>query len=400
MALTVKGIAGLNKPGLYGDGKGLYLHVAAGGCKSWILRFQLAKRRRDMGLGPLNDVTLAAARDVATEARKLVRAGVDPIDQRRGIVAARIADAAKARTFDECAAAYLEVYRDGWRNAQHAQQWQSSIARYASPVFGGLPVDRIDTQAVISVLEPIWKEKPETADRVRGRIEAVLNFATTRGHRPAGDNPARWAGHLEHTFKKRKAKERVHYAAIPYTELPEFMAALRGIDGVSARAFEFTILNAMRTSEVLGARWQEFDLEERVWTVTAERMKAEREHRVPLSDAAYAIVESMAAIRTSDFVFPGSKPGRPLGHSALRERLKDLRRGITPHGMRSAFSDWCAERTAFSGEVREMALAHVIPNKAEAAYRRGDLFDKRRQLMDAWAHYCMANPAKLVPLPG
>jgi integrase len=375
--LNVKQTAKLTAPGLHGDGRGLYLQITPTGGKSWIYRFQLAGDRRLMGLGPLDLVTLEQARVAAVEARRLVKAGIDPVEARRGNVAARIADAAKGRTFDECAAAYLDLKAAEWRDPTNRTKWTNTLRDYASPVFGGLPVDKIGTGHITACLDPIWKAKTETASRVRQRIEAVLDFAVTRGYRSAGANPAAWKGHLENTYPK--PGKRVHMEALPFAELPTFFAELTGRNDRGALALAFTILTAARSGEVLGARWSEFDLKERVWTVPGERMKAGREHRVPLSDAALALLGEPGA--ADERVFP-------LAHTAMREVLTRMGRDVTVHGFRSTFTDWCAERTAFPSDVREMALAHIVRNAVEAAYRRGDLFAKRRQLADAWTRFC------------
>jgi integrase len=294
-------------------------------------------------------------------------------------------------TFKACTDAYITAHRAGWRSGKHAEAWTQSLGVYAFPVFAELPVGAIDVSAVMRVLEPIWATKPETAGRVRGRIESILDWATTRGHR-TGENPARWRGHLETLLPKRSKIARVeHHPALPYAEIGAFMIELRQQASVAARALEFTILTAARTGQTIGARWAEINLAERLWIVPAERMKAGREHRVPLSDAAMVIIEQMAAVRASDFVFPGARAGQSIGDSTILNTLRRMGRGdITPHGFRSTFRDWCAERTLFPAEVAEMALAHTVTNAVEAAYRRGDLFDKRRQLADAWATFCAA----------
>jgi integrase len=298
-------------------------------------------------------------------------------------------DAAKAMTFTACAEHYIASHKVGWRNDKHAAQWPATLGAYVYPVFGGLPVQAVDVGLVMKAIEPIWTVKPETAGRVRGRIESILDWATTRGYR-TGENPARWRGHLENLLPARSKVRRVeHHAALPYPEIGGFMVELRQQEGVAARALEFAILTAARTGEVIGARWDEINIVERQWTVPPERMKAGKEHRVPLSDAALAVVEKLGAIRQGDHVFPGGKAGRPISNMAMLMLLRRIGRGdLTAHGFRSSFRDWAAESTAFPGEVAEMALAHAVGDKVEAAYRRGDLFQKRRQLMDAWAKFC------------
>lgn len=389
--LSARTVVTIAKPGLVGDGGGLYLHVTASGAKSWIFRWRRDGRSRDMGLGTAgdDDVTLAEARELAAAARRKVREGIDPIEARKvERMAQRLADA-KAMTFRECGKAYVAAHQAGWRNAKHAAQWPATLETYVYPVFGALPVQAIDTGLVTKAIEPIWTVKPETASRVRGRIESILDWATARGYRQ-GDNPARWRGHLENLLPKKTKVRRVeHHAALPHVELPGFMTALRQQEGIAARALEFAILTAARTGEVISATWAEIDLEGCLWTVPAERMKADREHRVPLSEPALAILRTMAEVRQGEHVFPGAREGRPLSNMALLMLLRRMKRGdLTAHGFRSSFRDWTAERTGFPAEVAEMALAHVVGDKVEAAYRRGDLFNKRRQLAEAWARYC------------
>ncbi|MGH6680699.1 MAG: tyrosine-type recombinase/integrase [Bradyrhizobium sp.] len=387
--LTGRRVETTKAPGLHADGGGLYLHVTKTGAKSWIFRWRCDGRLRDMGLGPLRVVSLAEARDRALGCRKLVYGGGDPIDERRAQRQAARLDATRIITFAECAKAYIASHQAGWRNPKHAAQWPSTLAAYAYPVLGELPVQAIDTALAMKAIDPIWMTKPETASRVRGRIEAVLDWATARGYRQ-GENPARWKGHLENLLpKKTKVRPVEHHAALPYAELPVFMAELRQQQGVAARSLEFAILTAARTGEVIGTRWAEIDFAVRLWTVPPERMKAGREHRVPLSDAAAAIVENMSALRIGEYVFPGQRADRPLSSMAMLMLLRRMGHGdLTTHGFRSTFSDWVAERTAVPAEVREMALAHTVGDKVEAAYRRGDLFAKRRQLAEAWARYC------------
>ncbi len=384
-------------PAVLHDGGGLYLRVSATGAKSWVFRFQLDGKRRDMGLGPFPDRSLAEARAKAAEHRKLRHEGIDPLDAKAAHRQAQRVSVAKGRTFRECAGEFIDKNRAGWRNAKHAAQWTATLATYVYPTLGELPVSAIDAGLVVQVLDPIWAEKPETAGRVRGRIEAVLDAATVRGFRQ-GPNPAQWKGNLAHILPARgKVRKVEHHAALPFDHMPEFLAALRGREGMSARALEFAILTAARTGEVLGARWGEIDLAAKVWVVPAERMKAGREHRVPLSDAALAVLDKarpLALMRDGAAdpaapVFPGPRRALPLSNMVLLMLLRRMKRAdLTAHGFRSTFSDWAAERTAYPRETVEMALAHTVENKVERAYRRGDLFDKRRQLMDAWARFC------------
>jgi integrase len=315
--------------------------------------------------------------------------GKDPIEERKLLRAAAKLDAAKAITFKECAEAYIAAHKAGWRDEKHAAQWPASLGTYVHPHFGALSVQSVDVGLVMRALGPIWTAKPETASRVRGRIESIIDWATARGFR-RGENPARWRGHLENLLPRRSKVRRIeHHAALPYDEIGAFMVELRRLESAGARALEFTILTAARTGEVTGARWAEINLAERLWIVPAARMKAGKEHRVPLSEAAMAVLEQMQAIRSGDCVFPGGRAGRPLSHAAMLALIRRMACGdFTVHGFRSSFRDWCAERTNFPSEIAEMALAHVVGNKVEAAYRRGDLFEKRRQLAEAWASFC------------
>ncbi len=396
-------------PAVLHDGGGLYLRVSATRAKSWVFRFQLDGKRRDMGLGPYPDISLAEARARAAAHRNQRRDGIDPLDAKAAQRQAQRVSVAKGRTFRECAAEFIEKNRAGWRNAKHAAQWGSTLEAYVYPVIGDLPVGAIDAGLVVQVLDPIWNTRPETASRVRGRIEAVLDAATVRSFRQ-GPNPAQWKGNLAHILPaRRKVRKVEHHAALPFDDMPEFLAALRGREGMSSRALEFAILTAARTGEVLDARWGEFNLAERLWIVPAIRMKGGREHRVPLSDAALAVIDEVRPLAlTRDGepdpavpVFPSLRRALPLSNMVLLMLLRRMGRGaLTVHGFRSTFSDWAAERTAYPREVVEMALAHAIGDKVEAAYRRGDLFEKRRQLMDAWARFCGApsGAGQVVPL--
>jgi integrase len=380
-------------PGLLGDGKGLYLRVGDGGARSWVLRYMIDGRAREMGLGSYYDLSLAEARERARGFRRMVKDGVDPIDDRRLRRAALRAERAKAMTFRQCAEAYIAAHQAGWRSQKHRTQWPNSLETYVYPVFGDLPVQGVDIGLVMKAVEPIWTAKPETAGRVRGRIESILDWAATSGYRQS-ENPARWRGHLENLLPKKSKVWRVqHHAALPYDQLPEFVAELRQQEGIAVRALEFLILTVARTGEVTGARPDEVDFAQRLWTVPGERMKAGKEHRVPLSDRAIALLKEMLTIGAGDFLFPGGKARRSISNMAMAMTLRRMgRAGLTVHGFRSTFSDWCSERTNFPAEVREMALAHSVSDKVEAAYRRGELLRKRRQLMAAWASYS-ATPA-------
>jgi integrase len=380
--LTALQVVKATNPGMFADGHGLYLRIGPTGAKSWVFRYRRDGRLHDIGLGPLHTVSLADARGRALDLRRQRLDGTDPLTAKREATAkARVADA-KAMTFRQCADAYILAHQAGWRNAKHRAQWPSTLETYVYPVFGSLPVQSVDVGLMMKVLEPIWQTKPETASRVRGRIESVLDWATARGYRQ-GDNPARWRGHIENLLPRKSKVRRVeHHAALPYSDLPAFMADLRKREGTAARALELTILTAARTGEVIGASWSEIDFEARLWIIPGQRMKAGREHRVPLSDAALSILRPMYETRTDDKLFP-------VSNMAMAMLLRRMSRGdITTHGFRSSFSDWCAEQTAFPSEVREMALAHAVSDKVEAAYRRGDLFQKRRELAEEWARYC------------
>jgi len=387
--LTTKGVASITSPGFYADGDGLYLQVGQGGARSWIYRYMLNGKQRAMGIGSAHHLSLTDARERVEEFRSLRSKGVDPIDARKKFrVQAKLA-ADSSLTFKQCAEAYIAAHRPSWRNAKHAAQWSSTLETYVYPIFGDYPVQAVNTALVQKALDPIWSTKNETASRVRGRIEAILSWATVRGNR-SGENPARWRGHLEILLPApSKVCTVKHHSALPYPELPEFMAELRDQNGAAASALEFLILTAARSGEIRGAQWDELDLANRVWTIPAERMKAKREHRVPLSQAAIDVLENMPSRRYVDHIFPSIRLGHPLSDMAILALLRRMRRhDITAHGFRSTFRDWVAEQTNYSSEVAEMALAHTIENKVEAAYRRGDLFEKRRELMEEWARHC------------
>jgi integrase len=381
------------QPGYVADGGNLYLRVAPGGTKGWIFRFSMGGRTRDAGLGPYPAVSLVKAREEAERCRRLVAQGVDPIQARDEARAKARAAAAKAITFDQCAQSFIASQELGWRSPKTSALLRATLKTYASPVLGSLPVQAIDTGLILKVLEPIWGEKTATAAKLRTSIERILNWAKARGHR-AGENPAAWRGHLDQLLPAQTKVRRVqHHPALPYQEAQAFMEQVRARDGIAARALEFTILTASRIGESLGARWEEFDLRQRMWVIPPARMKTGKEHRVPLSARAVAIVQEMAQISLNEFVFPGMKQGRPLSDMAVRRLVAELRSGITRHGFRSTFRDWAAESTSFPNHVVEMALAHVVSDAVEAAYRRGDLFEKRRRLMEQWAAFCGRSPA-------
>lgn len=398
--LSARTVESKRKAGLYGDGGGLWLQVSPSGSKSWLFRFMLQGRAREMGLGSCRVFSLNEAREKAAAQRKLLAAGVDPIEARDALTAQERLQAAQATTFKQCAEAYIEANRAGWRNSKHAGQWESTLRMYAYPILGPLPVQAIDTGLVQKVLTPIWTKKTETAMRVRGRIEAILDWARVQGQR-TGENPAAWRGHLDKLLPKpEKVRKVEHLAALPYVDLPEFLRELRQQEGVGPRALEFSILTAARTGEVIGARPEEFNLESKLWTIPGERMKAGRDHRVPLSPRTVAIVTQMQKLGEGEYLFPGGKAGKPLSNAAMSAVLKRMGRDdITVHGFRSTFRDWAAEQTNFPREVAEAALAHVLKDKTEAAYQRGDLFAKRQKLMEAWARYAETDKAGATVVP-
>ena len=384
------------RKGVFCDGGGLYLHSDPPGQCSWLFRYRINGKTRWMGIGPYPAISLAKARELASNARTLKALGTDPIDQRDASRAAAYLAAAKVITFKQCAESHIKAHRVGWRNAAHASQWENTLRAYAYPQIGALSVQAIDNSLIMRVLEPIWTAKPETASRLRGRIETILNWARVRGYRE-GENPARWKGHLDHLLPAKSKVRRVqHHAAMAYAELPGFMYALREQDSVGARAFEFLVLTAARTGEVIGARWSEIDLQSKVWTVPAARMKAGKAHRVPLCPRAGAILHAIRpdGVRQDTLVFPGSKHQKPQSNMVFLMSLRRMKLGhLTAHGFRATFKTWATERTNFPREVIEAALAHVAGDKIEAAYQRGDVFDKRLRLMTAWSDYCGTRPA-------
>ena len=399
--LTVKSA----KPGRHADGGGLQLLVKESGARSWVYRFMLKGKARDIGLGAASGpetISLATARDKAAALRLQVKAGVDPLAERHREATEALASAQAAQiagiTFKAVAEAYIGANEASWRNDKHRQQWRNTLASYVYPVMGELPVADIGTAHVLKILEPIWQGKPETASRIRGRIETVLDAAKARGYRE-GENPARWRGHIAQILPARSRLTRGHHKAMPYDAVPAFVCAIRAREAMAALALEFVILTATRTSEVLGATWAEVDLDKAIWTVPATRMKAGKEHRVPLSPRAVEILEAVKPLGKAS-LFPADKGGK-LSTMAMSMLLRRMKLDCTVHGFRSGFRDWAAECTGYAHEVCEMALAHVIGNKSEAAYRRGDLFDKRRRLMADWATYCAsggAAGAKVTPI--
>jgi integrase len=391
--LSIREIAKARKgalpPGKYHDGAGLYLQIGPTGTAAWIFRYMLDRRSRDMGLGSLSILDAAKARKARDEQRELLLRRVDPIEARDQSYQQDRLERSRSMTFRQCAEAYIEAHRAAWSNAKSAPQWRSSLKTYSYPIFGSLPVQAVDTALVMKALAPIWTEKTDTATKVRGRIEVILGWATTQGYRQ-GDNPARWKGHLANLLAQpSKVAPVQHQPALPFAEIAEFITELRSIEGVAADCLAFTILTASRTSEAIGARWSEIDLERKLWVVPPDRIKSRREHRQPLSAPALAILASRRKKKRSDFVFEGRKAGKPLSNMAMLKLLARMGRDdITTHGFRSSFKDWAAEMTTFPNEVSEMALAHVVSDATERAYRRGDLYAKRAGLMDEWAAWC------------
>lgn len=390
--LSVKWIESAKRePGYYADGGGLWLRVTPTKTRSWIFRYTRAGKTHDIGLGAYLNVSLELARSKAAETRAALGRGDDPMALR----AASKAQAASRMTFRQCAENYIEANRAGWKNAKHGDQWASTLENYAYPVIGQLDVSHVDTPHILKILEPIWSTKNETASRVRGRVERILAWATTRKLRK-GDNPARWTHHLDTILPApSKVKKAGHHEALPYRETNSFVQSLRGQPGVASRALEFTILTVARTNEVIGAKWSEIDMDQAVWTIPAERMKAKKEHRIPLTPRALEILEEMQQLREGEFLFPGWKEKTGLSNNAMLKLLKRMSRGdLTVHGFRSTFRDWAGEDSGHPREVIEHAMAHQLKDKSEAAYARGTLFDKRRSLMADWDQYVRTAPVE------
>ncbi|HYN79548.1 MAG TPA: integrase arm-type DNA-binding domain-containing protein [Lamprocystis sp. (in: g-proteobacteria)] len=383
------------------DGRGLWLIVSGRGVGKWVQRVNIGGKRREMGLGGYPDVSLAKARDAATTARRQVREGIDPI-------AGRTVEAEQVPTFSEAAARYIEAHAPGWNNLKHAAQWTATLATYAAPIIGPKPVDAITTDDVLKVLSEIWISKTETAKRVQGRIENILDWSTIKKYR-VGANPDRWRGYLDQLLPNpNKVSRPVHHPAMAYTDVPAFMCELEGMTSVSSLALRFLILTATRTSETLQATWSEVDLEARCWTIPDSRMKAGQAHRVPLSDGAMAILQALPRVEGNPYLFPGARRGKPLSNMALLQLMRGMGYGVggdrgayVPHGFRSAFRDWSGEVSNFPRDVCEMALAHTVESKVEAAYRRGDLFTKRAMMMQAWSEWCgRGTGADVIAFPG
>lgn len=399
--LSATKVNSLTERGYYADGGGLYFRVSEFNTRSWVFRYTRSSKAREMGLGAYPDVTLKEARERAAEARKLLRDDIDPIDRRQAARSTMIAARESSLTFEQCAAAFIAVKEHEWKNAKHGDQWRNTLAAYAYPVIGGaMLVQDVGQAHILRILEPMWTTKTETASRLRGRIESVLDYATARGYRK-GDNPARWKGHLDKLLATPGKVQKVeHHAALPYAVVGAFITELRKQTGMGARALEFAIITAARSGEVRGATWAEIDMAGTVWIIPAERMKAGKEHSIPLSDAAMALLRELPRMAGSDLLFPNTKDNvlSDMTLSAVLRRME--RRDITVHGFRSTFRDWAGETTAYPREVIEHALAHQLKDKAEASYARGTLFDKRRRLMADWAKHCstVANVASVTPI--
>lgn len=396
--LTDLAVKRLKDPGYHADGRGLYLQVGQNGSKSWLLRFTRDGKQRWMGLGAYPVVSLSEARQLARDKLRLLNEGIDPIELRKSEVMARKLDAARTITFKGCATAYIAAHEPSWQNQKHASQWTNTLKTYAFPKVGDRPVQDLDTESILSILEPIWQIKTETASRIRQRVEVILDWAKVRGYR-TGENPARWRGHLDKILPKRSRVQKVkHHAAFPYADLPTFFHKLQARQAVSARALMFTILTAARTSEVRLMTWSEVDFDKAVWNRPAEHMKAKRPHRVPLTDFAMNILKGMRSFQDMGhrYVFPGLKPEKPMSENTMLKFLQEEmgQDNVTVHGFRSTFRDWAAEMTSYPRELAESALAHIIADKTEAAYLRGDMFERRRDLMNAWETYCLSHEAK------
>ena len=400
--LSALKVAHAREPGIFADGDGLYLQVTNAEARSWIFRYRRNGKHHEMGLGSLKVVSLAQAREKALKCRQQIADGTDPLAAREAGRVRQAIDDVRAITFDQCAEAYIKAHAGAWKSPVHHAQWKTTLATYVSPIFGSLPVQAVDVTLVMKAIEPIWATKPETASRLRGRIESVLNWAKARGYR-SGENPALWKGHLDNLLPARsKIKQVKHHAALPFDQMSQFMATLRHQEGVGPLALEFAILTAARTGEIIGARRNEIDLHTKIWTVPASRMKSNREHRVPLSAQALAVLSKLEKGEPEDHVFAG-RSGRSLSNMTLLMLLRRMgHAALTAHGFRSTFRDWAAERTNFQAEVAEAALGHVVGDKVETAYRRGDFFEKRRRLMEAWGEFATKkqDSSVVVPLRG
>jgi integrase len=394
--LNARKVETLSKPGRHADGGNLYLSISENGGRRWTFFYRFKGARKEMGLGSAakGNVSLAEARSAASKARQLVRDGIDPLEAKRD----QQRQSLVTPTFGTFADEYLASHRTKFRNDKHIAQWEMTLNTYCQPI-RSLRLNQIDTEVVLKVLQPIWTKIPETAARLRGRIENILDAAKAKGYR-SGENPATWRGHLKTLLPARQRLTRGHHAAMPYDDLPEFLSLLRAKQATAAHALELCILTATRSGEILNAQWSEFDLKKAIWTIPAIRMKAGHEHRIPLTSRAVAILKSLHKVPHNDHVFPGNARGKPLSSMAMSMLLRRMGNAeITVHGFRSTFRDWASEQTSFPHETCEHALAHRISDKAEAAYRRGDQFEKRRKLMEAWAAFCgQRRSAKVIPL--
>jgi integrase len=383
--------ATVDKKTYHSDGGGLYVQLSPGGGASWVFRYKVGGRTREMGLGPLYTIGLAKAREKARQCRELRLDGIDPLEQRRAAKIKTKIEAARSRTFRECAESFIDSHTAAWRNPVHAAQWPASLDAYAYPIIGDLPVQVIDTALIMEVLQPIWTEKPETAGRVRSRIEAILSWATVSGYRQ-GENPARWRNHIDQLLPRKSKIRRVeHYRALPFDDLPELMAKLEQQQGNPARALRYLILTAARTSEVLGATWAEVDVAEKIWIIPGPRTKTGAEYRIPLSAAALAVIGQQRDLRKDEdeqLVFPGMRHGRALSAPSMLVVLRRIGYSATTHGMRACFRSWAAERTDTPHEILELALGHTIGDATIRAYARSDLVERRRHLMQRWADFC------------
>lgn len=399
--LTALEVKNLNEPGLHfvGGVAGLALQVLPSGGRTWVLRVVIGKKRRDMGLGGYPDVPLAQAKDDARAARAKVRAGIDPIEEQRAARSALKASQMALLTFKQCAESYIDAHKAGWKNEKHQKQWSSTMEAYVYPKIGSVLARDVELPQVLAVLEPIWKTKTETASRVRGRVESVLDWAAARNYRQ-GLNPARWKGHLDKLLPKPSKVAKVeHHDALPVSEVGAFMVELRKHEGVGAKALEFAILTAARSGEVRGATWSEIDKDAKIWVIPGDRMKAGREHRVPLTEQAIRILDALPRVAGSNYVFTAPRGGQ-LSDMTLSAVIRRMGAPCVPHGFRSSFRDWASERTNYPSDMAEMALAHTISDKVEAAYRRGDMFEKRRRMMADWAKFCdiVETKGKVVPM--
>jgi integrase len=386
--LTAISTKSLRDKGLYADGNGLYLRITESGTKGWIFRFALKGRRRDMGIGTLSQISLATARNLAEEFQRLLKQGIDPIEDRKAKVAAST-PAGRTMTFDFATEQFLDDREGGWKNTKHRQQWRNTLKTYASPVIGKKDVADISTADVLQILKPIWQRKAETASRVRGRIENVLEWAKVNNFH-SGENPAAWRGHLAHILPARNKKLAVeHHAAMAWSDVPEFMAELRVNSAISSKALQFTILTVVRTSEAIEAQRAEVNRDAKLWIIPKERMKAGMEFRGPLSDAAIGIIDTLPVMEDNPYLFPGTRKARPLSNMAMLELLRGMRPGMTVHGFRSSFRDWAGDSTGFPRELAEMCLAHTVGDDVEIAYRRSDMIEKRRKVMKAWGAFLM-----------